>query len=165
MNGTRTRSSLALALFVCLAAVGAVPASAAPPQAVTFAMAGEFASPPGVFTSGGGIVCSSGSTTDEGFFFTGGQSDVAVKDAGGLVFHALKTVTCDDGSGTFTMLIQARTGFNVGFEGTFGRWVVVSGTGDYVNLHGQGSVTGTYTPNGDEPTGLNEVFVGWLALR
>ena len=89
---------------------------------------------------------------------------MAVKDAGGVVFHALKTVTCADGSGTFTMLIQARTGFNVGFEGTFGRWVVVSGTGAYVSLHGQGSLTGTYTPNGDEPTGLSEVFVGGLSF-
>ena len=72
MKGPLRKSlfTVALSAAVIAAAIGTVPAIAAPPQAVTFAVAGEFASPPGVFTSGGGIVCSSGSATDEAFFFT-----------------------------------------------------------------------------------------------
>ncbi|MBA2385444.1 MAG: hypothetical protein H0V68_12390 [Actinobacteria bacterium] len=157
-------SILALALFVVAAvtaaAAGAVPAIAAPPETVAFTVAGEFDAPSGVFTSDGSVVCASGSTSDD-FFPSGFQSDAAEGDAGGVVLHDRKTVTCDDGSGTFTLLLQGRTGFNVG-EGTFGRWVVLSGTGEYTDLHGRGTFTGTYRPS---QSGLDEDYAGWLALR
>ena len=48
----------------------------------------------------------------------------------------------------------------MGDDGTVGRWVVLSGTGDYVGLHGRGTLTGTYIPNG-----LSEVYEGRLAYR
>ena len=50
-------------------------------------------------------------------------------------------------------------------HGTSGQWVVLSGTGDYVDLHGRGTFAGFYTPVGEEPTGVSEMYVGWLALR
>jgi hypothetical protein len=112
----------------------------------------QFDPPSGVFTSDGSIVCASGTTSND-TFATGFQSDR------GIIFHVRKTITCDDGSGTFTLLLQARAGFNVG-DMTFGPWVVLSGTGDYVNLHGRGTVTGTFTPGG-----VSDAYVGWLALR
>ncbi|MGI8593348.1 MAG: hypothetical protein ACR2ML_03100, partial [Solirubrobacteraceae bacterium] len=95
---------------------------AAPPQTATFMVVEQFDLPAGELTSDGSILCASGSTSNE-FFASGSQSDNAAHDRGGVVLHDLKTITCNDGSGTFTLQLQGRTGFNVGFEGTFGRWV------------------------------------------
>ena len=160
MKGKRTTRVHALALFVVAAVIaaglGTASAIAARQQTATFAVVGEFEAP-GEFTSDGSLVCASGSTSDE-FFPSGFQS------GRGIVLHDRKTISCDDGSGTFTLLIQGRTGFNVG-DGTSGHWVVLSGTGDYLNLVGRGTFTGSYTPIGAEPTGISEVYVGWLALR
>ena len=160
MKGKRTTRVHALTLFVVAAviaaALGTASAIASPLQTATFAVVGEFDAP-GEFTSDGSVVCAGGSTSDE-FFPSGFQS------GRGIVLHDLKTISCDDGSGTFTLLIQGRTGFNVG-DGTSGQWVVLSGTGDYVNLHGRGTFAGSYTPLGAEPTGISEVYVGWLAIR
>ncbi|HWN22987.1 MAG TPA: hypothetical protein VNP93_13520 [Gaiellaceae bacterium] len=136
------------------AAIAALPAFAAPPQTTTFSVVEQFSDPPtaGVFTSDGSIVCASG-TTENAAFGSGFQSER------GEIFHVRKTIICNDGSGTFTLLIQARIGFNVG-NMTFGPWVVLSGTGDYVRLHGRGTVTGTQIPGG-----VSDLYVGWLALR
>jgi hypothetical protein len=146
------RTALVAALIA--AAMAALPATAAPPQATTFAVVETFGDPPaaGVFTSDGSIVCASGTTSNE-TFGTGFQSQR------GVIFHVRKTITCDDGSGTFTLLIQARLGLNVG-DSTFGPWVVLSGTGDYTNLHGRGTVTGAPVPGG-----VSDVYEGWLATR
>ena len=97
-------------------------------------------------------MCPSG-TTSNNTFASGFQSDR------GLIFHVRKTITCNDGTGTFILQIQARLGFNVG-DMTFGPWVVLSGTGRYANLHGAGTVTGTQTEGG-----VSDFYVGWLALR
>jgi hypothetical protein len=139
---------LAAALAV---AIGAVPAAVAgPPQKVTFTVAEQFDPPSGVFTSDGSVVCAKG-TTSNLTFASGFQSER------GLIFHVRKTITCNDGSGTFTLQLQARAGFNVG-DMTFGPWVVLSGTGDYVGLHGQGTVTGIQAPNA-----VTDTYVGWLS--
>ena len=110
MKGKRTTRVHALALFVVAAVIaaglGTASAIAAPQQTATFAVVGEFEAP-GEFTSDGSLVCASGSTSDE-FFPSGFQS------GRGVVLHDRKTISCDDGSGTFTLLIQGRTGFNVG---------------------------------------------------
>ena len=63
------------------------------------------------------------------------------------------------GSGTYTLQIQAGSGFNVG-DMTFGTWVVLDGTGDDASLRGQGTVTGTFVPDG-----VSDLYTGWLALR
>ena len=141
-----------VAAAVIAAAIGALPAIAAPPQPTTFTVEEQFDPPvTGVFASDGSIVCASG-TTSNNTFATSFQSDR------GIIFHVRKTITCDDGSGTFTLQIQARLGFNVGGV-TYGPWVVLSGTGDYVKLHGQGTVTGTQSPGA-----VSDAYVGWLAL-
>jgi len=144
-------------LFILAAAIavaiGAVPAAVAgPPQSVTFTVAEQFDPPSGVFTSDGSVVCAKG-TTSNLTFASGFQSDR------GLIFHVRKTITCDDGSGTFTLQLQARIGFNVGGQ-TFGPWVVLNGTGDYVGLTGRGTVTGTQSPGAVEDS-----YVGWLSNR
>src|SRR5215207_5586042 len=129
--------SVVAALFVV--AAGTLTALAAPQQVLTFTVETDFAVDTGLFSSDGSIVCASGTTADSDFHANGFESER------GITFHDRKTISCDDGSGTFELSIQARTGFNVGDDGTVGSWVVVSGTGDYVNLHGRGAITGTYT--------------------
>jgi len=97
-------------------------------------------------------VCASGTTSND-TFGTGFQSNR------GVIFHVRKTITCNDGSGTFTLQLQARAGFNVG-DMTFGPWIVLSGAGDYAGPRGQGTVTGTSVPGG-----VIDVYEGWLELR
>ena len=144
------RTTLMVAILA--AALGVLPAAAAPPQTQTFTVVEQFEPESGVFTSDGSVVCPSG-TTSNNTFGSGFQSDR------GVIFHVRKTITCDDGTGTFILQLQARLGFNVG-DMTFGPWVVLSGTGRYENLHGAGTVTGTQTEGG-----VSDTYVGWLALR
>ena len=141
-----------LAVVILAAALGVLPAVAAPPRTQTFTVVEQFEPESGVFTSDGSVVCASG-TTSNNTFGSGFQSDR------GVIFHVRKTITCDDGTGTFILQLQARLGFNVG-DMTFGPWVVLSGTGRYENLHGAGTVTGTQTEGG-----VTDHYVGWLALR
>jgi hypothetical protein len=141
----------AFSVAILAAALGVLPALAAPPQTTTFTVMEQFEPESGVFTSDGSVVCASG-TTSNNTFGSGFQSNR------GVIFHVRKTITCDDGSGTFILQLQARAGFNVG-DMTFGPWVVLSGTGDYANLHGSGTVTGTALPGG-----VSDLYVGWLAL-
>jgi hypothetical protein len=145
----RRFSIVAGAIVAALLAVG--PAAAGPPQPATFTVDEVFDPPSGVFSSDGSIVCASG-TTSNLTFGSGFQSNR------GIIFHVRKTITCDDGSGTFTLQLQARGGFNVG-DVTYGPWTVLSGTGDYATLHGAGTVTGTQSPNA-----VHDAYVGWLSL-
>ena len=142
----------ALVVAILAAAVGVVPAVAAPPQTTTFTVVEQFDPESGVFTSDGSVVCPTGTSSNE-TFGSGFQSDR------GVIFHVRKTITCNDGTGTFILQIQARLGFNVG-DMTYGPWVVLSGTGRYASLNGAGTVTGTQTAGG-----VSDVYVGWLALR
>src|SRR5918994_400936 len=140
----------AFAAMLAVAALAFAAASlAASPQQTTFAIVEHFDGSPGVFTSDGGIVCAAGTTSND-TFATGFPSE-----RGGL-FHVRKTITCDDGSGTFVLQIQAQTGFRA--DGTLGPWVVLSGTGDYADLRGAGNVVGTFTPSG-----ISDVYTGWLS--
>lgn len=144
--------SIVFAVAVFAAALGALPAVAAPPQSTTFTVVEQFSEPPtpGVFASDGSIVCASGTTSNDTLVS-------AIRSPNGLIFHVRKTISCDDGSGTFTLQIQARIGFNVG-DATSGPWVVLGGTGDYEQLHGQGTVVGTQLG-----AGVHDVYTGWLS--
>ena len=144
-----------MAAFMVVA-TGTLPALASPPQALTFTVEEQFDLDSGVFSSDGSIVCMSGTTTNSDFHANGFQSER------GITLHDRKTITCNDGSGTFELSIQARTGFQVGDGGTAGSWVVLSGTGDYANLRGQGTLTGTYTA---DFLGIDEVYSGYVSLR
>lgn len=56
-------------------------------------------------------------------------------------FHLFKTLTCDDGSGTLTIRVEASLVF--GTPGTTGGWSVVDGTGEYAGTRGGGMIVGT----------------------
>ena len=118
-------------------------------------MVEQFSEPPipGVFSPTAASCAQAGRHANE-TFASGFQSDR------GAIFHVRKTITCDDGSGTFILQIQARIGFNGGFEATSGTWIVLSGTGDYTDLRGQGTVIGTQSESG-----VSDAYTGWLAIR
>ena len=83
----------------------------------------------GSFTASGGF-CSSGTAT------TLGVNAITATDA-----EAIRLLTCDDGSGTVTARVVT---IEREHEGA-GTWRMVEGTGQYVNLRGQGSFTSVRT--------------------
>jgi hypothetical protein len=107
------------------------------------------------FTATGGVVCDSGTAVSDPAFFTGGGA----QGRGVLTFHLVKTLTCDDGSGTFKLLVDAAAAPNSG--GTVGGFAAGRGTGDYVGLRGGGSLVGTGFPDGG---GLTDVYTGRLRI-
>jgi hypothetical protein len=105
--------------------------------------------PGGTFTASGGAICASGTTSDVVDAFQHGTI---------LAFHDLKTFTCADGSGTFTLDVWAAT--KVGAPIDIGVWSVVSGTDAYELLRGRGTLIGTYIPDG-----IDDHLVGVTRLR
>ena len=77
-----------------------------------------------------GVVCGSGDVVTTFTKAAGFQSGFAVNLTVGKKF------TCDDGSGTFSAKLQVRINFA---QGVAFRWVITGGTGDYEDLHGEGS--------------------------
>jgi len=141
MRATRIGLVLALGAMLLVAA----PASAAPVKS-TITVTSIFGAPE-PFTTTGGVLCESGTATTDFDHFGGGPR------AG--TFHLTKTLTCDDGSGTFTILVQAKVIFGAPTDS--GGWAVIGGTGDYENLHGGGSLVGTYF---FDPDGITDVYTG-----
>ncbi len=131
-----------------------VPAAAAStPQDVTI-VSDMSALPNGTFEATGpaveaGILCPAGTVHDESVSAVGGQSPVSI-----LFVH--KHFECNDGSGSFEMDLNVR----IASSGTLGRWLVVSGSGDYERLHGEGAVYATYTD-----TGLYDTYTGKLDVH
>jgi hypothetical protein len=98
-----------------------------------------------LFTADGPF-CASGAAASGNFVFAGGGR------AG--TFHLQKVLTCDDGSGTLTINVDAATAN--GADHDQGGWSVVSGTGDYAGASGGGSLVGSYDEDGivDHYTGV-----------
>jgi hypothetical protein len=135
---------LALATAVALTLVATT--GAAPPTSVTITVDTEFGYV-GTFTTTGGILCPSGTTSDvvSGNGFQGGVGN----------FHDQKTFACDDGSGTFTLHIEAHV--FLGDPTDSGSWSVSDGTGAYAGLQGSGTLVGTYYP---DFSGIQDELVG-----
>jgi hypothetical protein len=100
----------------------------------------------GTFTTSGAGLCPSGTTTDQEFG-TGSQSGSHAN------FHDLKTFTCADGSGTFTVNVQAQLIFGAPADSF--TWNILSGTWAYANLRGSGTGVGD-----ESPTEIDDHFVG-----
>jgi hypothetical protein len=107
------------------------------------------------FTATGGVVCDSGTAVTDPIFFAGG----GIQGRGVFTFHLVKTLTCDDGSGTFKLLVDAAASPTSG--GTVGGFAAGQGTGDYVGLRGGGSLVGTSFPDG---SGITDVYTGRLTI-
>jgi hypothetical protein len=127
--------SLAVVGSIAAVLLLAAPASAATKTVITLdSVATE------TFTATGGVVCGSGTATTD-FDHFGGSGHSAAGS-----FHLTKTLVCDDGSGSFTIVVNAATVF--GSPGDQGGWAVLSGTGQYATLSGGGKLVGTYVPDG-----------------
>lgn len=125
--------AIATAAIALVLAIGSVGALAATRTTITL---NSFATE--TFTATGDVICPSGTATTDFGHFGGG-------DRAGS-FHLTKTFVCDDGSGSFTISVNAATVF--GSPTDQGGWAVRSGTGAYTTLRGGGNVVGTYVPDG-----------------
>jgi hypothetical protein len=126
-----TLFTLAVAL-----AIGTNAASAGPEQIAPFKFAMTSA-PDGPFTATGHGLCPSGQAS---------TLFVAVPRTfpdGSLDLDVNKSYVCDDGSGSFEMLIFVRLKLvNGQFTNNF-RWMITNGTGAYEDLTGSGTGEGT----------------------
>jgi len=146
---SRTKRILGLVATLSMAGsllISAPVAAAAAPQPVTINLVWTFYQPgippAGVWvkTSGGDVICASGTSVWTSFLGHGWPSHVSA-----LEVSLTEQFTCDDGSGTF--LLREQYPFNpVHAPAT---WNLLSGTGRYTNLNGGGSVV-----TGDNNTGV-----------
>lgn len=129
-----------LALILVVAAF-ATPASAAPPEALNFNFDVTYYDLP---TSVG-----SGSWSSDGLFAASGSLGEDANHAGsgpGVCFRTVHTTdTLEDQSGTITLRIQMTQNKGSGCASAEMKlnWVILSGTGVYADLHGQGHGTAT----------------------
>jgi len=145
-----------LAAGVCLALTVASPASAQEPTIVTDITFPEEGAPFGTFTATAPL-CPSGTFVDQD---VGGGGAFR---SGHVFYHGftvLKTFTCADSSGTFTILFhpQFSPATPAGCEEA-GPFTVVGGTGAYVGLRGHGDFC--VFPVGDR---FSETFTGTFTL-
>jgi hypothetical protein len=133
---TRFRmSALAAGAILALLAINPVAAAGATRVSITL---NSFATE--TFTTTGGALCPSGTATTDFDKFGGSGNSRAGS------FHLSKVLVCDDGSGTFTINVDAATVF--GSPTDQGGWSVAGGTGAYATLHGGGNLVGTYVDEG-----------------
>ena len=112
------------AIIGILGALVAAPSvSAGPPTATTITIHVVFDDAE-TFTTTGGLLCDSGTAVSDPFFQTFGGR----KNNGIFTFHLVKTLTCDGGSGTFKLLVDASAPRD--FGGTIGGFAAGQGTGD-----------------------------------
>lgn len=143
---------LGSALGVLLALLVAPMASAAAPPTTVLTIDVLFEGGE-TFTATGGVICDSGTAVTDPVFVAGfGRMGRGVG-----TFHLIKTLTCDDVSGTFQILVNAAAAPSS--PGTLGGFAVVGGTGDYAGLRGAGSLVGT-----GKDGGITDVYTGTLTI-
>jgi hypothetical protein len=125
------RSAAAGILLLALAAPAAVASTR-----VEIIIDNNFVTGAETFTAVG--FCPTGTST---------SSDLRVDGRGNAVtFHLQKTLTCDDGSGTLTIHVDAAT--HDSSPQDQGGWSIVGGTGTYAGANGGGNIVGYYNPDG-----------------
>lgn len=129
----RLLTLLVLAVVLALATNAASAGPAAPP---TPFMVSITSVPDGAFTASGHGVCPSGRAS------TPFAAVARTFPDGSLDIDVNKTFVCDDGSGSFDMLLFVRLKMvNGGFTNNF-RWMITNGTGAYEDLSGVGTGEG-----------------------
>jgi hypothetical protein len=98
-----------------------------------------FPSVSGTFTATGALQLSGTTTMDIG------------PNKNGMIAHCVVVLTPDDGSGTITIRQECEFAIAPPYPENKGQWQVVSGTGAYSNLKGNGSLT--MPPNTESMTG------------
>jgi hypothetical protein len=136
---------------IVAAALWAPVASAAIPV-TTIRLEVVFGGPQEFFASGG-VLCSHGFATEEGFVAGFGSMGRGVG-----TFHFVKSMTCDNGD-TFKLLVNAAASRTS--PGTVGGFAAGQGTGSLTGLHGGGSLVGTGYPDG---SGITDIYTGRLHI-
>lgn len=124
-------------VFALLVVLALPAVSASPPAGVHIEVETSFVGEPSPFVASGpavddGLICPEGSVVDA-------TGKLAGFSPTGFNFQGIKEFTCDDGSGEFFINLQARIDFRKGVDFN---WNVLSGTGDYEDLHGAGGGVG-----------------------
>lgn len=133
-----------IATFLVLVLIMVVPAGATPPEAVEFISSSnysflDFSNPTGTWTSTGAIASNGELTAVPVHFGAGSPPGVGFQTA-----HLTEVIS--DAYGSITIRSQTH-GYEWAFDGPYehfegtGRWVILSGTGAYEDLHGQGKVS------------------------
>jgi hypothetical protein len=146
-----------LILTLLSLALPAVPVAASSPEDIT--IVSPMVLPPdapayGTFEASGGavdagVICASGNVYDTEYRVAGGEN----KKFTNLFVH--KLFVCDDGSGTFEMDLIVRL-----IPGITVDWLVTSGDGEYVRLHGTGKLTSQALSEGH----LLDTYIGGLHI-
>ena len=71
-------------------------------------------------------------------------------NANGIVFHCVVTLIASDGSGTIIIHQECELATAYPYKG---RWQIVSGTGAYANVKGNGSLTMPNPPDSEAMRG------------
>ena len=137
MNTTAITKKISLVIVVLMVLIMAIssPASASPPEQIHFNVVAGLGGYPGTWSSSG-LVASSGSATFDPFV-TGWDPELGMP----ATVHDTFTLTDEHGSINFkgqgkSAIVTDENGNPVpGYRLT---WVVISGTGNYADLHGQG---------------------------
>ena len=98
------------------------------------------------FTATGGF-CAAGSAETSDLRIVGGRA--------GLSFHLVKTLTCDDGSGTLVINVDVATARGHAADAR-GGWSIAGGTDRWAGARGGGEIFADYVPEGsiDHYTGV-----------
>jgi len=146
------RIGATIGILGVLLAIPATTAAAPPVTTITIEVVFDVSE---TFTATGGVVCPSGTAVTDPVFGTfGGRQNRGV-----FTFHLVKTLTCDDGSGTFKLLVDVSTSPNS--PGTVGGFAAGDGTDAYAGLHGGGQLVGTAFSDG---SGITDVYTGRLQI-
>lgn len=150
------RPLLVLVALAALMLAAAPAAHAQEPTITTHITFPEEGAPFGTFTANEPL-CPSGTFVDE---FVGGGGAFASDKFFYSAFTIRKMLTCDDGSGTFTILFHPQFNPTTPESCTqAGPFAVVGGTGDYATLSGYGDFCVFAT----DDTGI-ETFTGTFRL-
>ena len=147
-------------LILTLLLTMAAPVGATPLSEVYIEVETSFLGAPSPFVASGpavddGLICETGDVVEDSSKVTGFSSN-------GFNAQVIKHFICDDGSGEFLVNLQARIDFR---KGVSFNWNVISGTGDYENLHGAGSGSGTGgVPCGDPNLCILDLYDGGLHM-
>ena len=148
------RTMTVLGALVALA-LSATPVGAVSTADATIEVHSLFEDGGGTFTADSELLCAGGTTSDSTIIAGNGRA---------ITFHNLKTFDCADGSGTFTLRLQAQV--KPCNSTTSGAWSVAGGTGNYEGLLGNGTLVGTYFPNDAcDAVGIDDRLTGVLRLR
>jgi hypothetical protein len=126
MRFNKVTRNLFVALGFCATAFLALASFAAPSKGAVhiYAAFPDLASQDGTFTATGA------------FTLSGDALMIVTPNANGTIAHCVMTLTPSDGSGTITIHQECQFSTNP----SKGRWEIVSGTGAYADLKGNGSL-------------------------